>query len=118
SSSRKVLVERCLSRISVSLCWTKGCLTTVTPSMNHSLYPSPIRRVISEHGAVADDSNRRSAVRTQLLGKLSARGPGSPLQNLRERKRLGSKLELLSYLFRQNVEQCDRQCTPFHDEDR
>src|SRR5476649_1497537 len=36
-SSRNDLVERFLSRMSVSLCWTKGWPTTVTPSISHLL---------------------------------------------------------------------------------
>src|SRR5262245_50165714 len=80
SSSRNDLVERALSRIRVSLCWTRGCSTTVTPSM------TCLRVLGSENRAVADDGERRRAVRAKLAGNLPSGGPGAALQDLGKRQ--------------------------------
>src|SRR4051794_10354403 len=114
SSSRNVLVERFLSRTSVSLCWTSGCLTTLTPSMSISCW----KRNLSEHAAVTDDTNRRAGVRAQRLGKLAARRPGAALKNLCEWKGFSAHSELPPDFFRKHIEQGDRQSAPFNDEGR
>src|SRR2546423_11479528 len=76
SSSRNDLVERSLSRISVSLCWTSGCSTTVTPSMG---FPDASA---SENRAVADDLEGRRAVGPARACDLAAGRPRSALQDL------------------------------------
>src|SRR5450631_13492 len=110
-SSRNDLVDRLLSRNSVSLCCTSGCPTMVTPSMVRPLEHDPEKlqtfrtrscsksktperyliqpewmALSSKYGPVADDGDRRRAVRPQPSRQHAACGPGPALQDARERK--------------------------------
>src|SRR5258708_1727859 len=110
-SSRNDLVDRLLSRNKVSLCCTSGCPTTVTPSMVRPLEHDPEKLQIfrtrscsksktlerypiqpewtalwSKHRSVADDGDRRRAVRPQPSRQSAARRPGPALQDARERQ--------------------------------
>src|ERR1044072_3943486 len=102
-SSRKDLVERSLSRISVSLCWTNGCSTTVTPSMGF-----PNACALLENRAVAHDSH----------GRRAAGPPFSPVQDVEKGEGAPPPANLLAHFFREPIEQSHRERTPFDDKRR
>src|SRR5437016_2590994 len=108
-SSRKDLVERSLSRISVSLCWTSGCSTTVTPSMGF-----PNACALLENRAVADDLDGRRAVGSLCTRGLAAGRPGSALEDLGQWEGECVPAQLLAHLFREPIEQSHRERPPFH----
>src|SRR5216683_844695 len=110
-SSRNDLVERVLSRIKVSLCWTSGCLTIVTPSMIFS-------SVLLENRSIADDAQWGRAVSRAFMRDLASRRPRTALQNLRQRQREGVRSDTLAQTFRQPVEKRNRQRAPLDHQGR
>src|SRR5689334_8544851 len=112
SNSRKVLLERFLSRMSVSLCWMSGWVATVT-----SRIASPLHLSL-EYRAVADDANGRNALRSQRVGERAAGRPGTALKETCKRKRSRVHTQSLAHPACQFVQQRDSQCAPLHHQRR
>src|ERR1700753_94133 len=71
-----------------------------------------------KYRAVADDLHRRRGIGAAFARELAACGPRAAFENLRERQGLGVEPESLSHAVGEAVEQCHRQCAPFHYERR
>src|SRR6266568_3534165 len=131
-SWRKPLVERVLSRISVSLCCTSGWSTTVTPCMfflflslsppSGRLCPSSTgfgaREANSEYRAVADDRNRRAGVGPLVARKQPSGRPGAALKHARQREFIDSQTAPLADQHGDLVEQRNGERAPFDHERR
>src|SRR5262249_14522396 len=110
SRRRKFVLDVSLSRILVSLCCTKGWLTTWIECGKDMIF-SPI----SEHGAVAGDGDRRPTPGAPFGGKRAACEPGACLQDFYKRKAHGIEAEMGAHGRGNAVEQRHGQRPPFDD---
>src|SRR5438270_6503519 len=108
SSWRKPLVERPTSRISVSLCCTKGWSTTKTPS----------KSAPSKNRAVAYDFQRRRTVGALVPRDPPAGRPGATFEHAGERQTGGIEFQPRAHALGDVVEQSDCKRAPFDNEER
>src|SRR5438132_8190204 len=69
-----------------------------------------------EYRAVADDFYRGRSVGAAVARQRSARGPGSALENFRQRQRGGIERKSMPHAIGDAVEQRHRERAPFHDQ--
>src|SRR5258708_7714933 len=108
-SSRNDFVDMSLLRISVSLCCTNGCSTTVTPS----IFLLPGARGRLKYRSVANNLDRWTSIRAALARDCSAGRPRAAFENFGKRQGAGIHVQFFADCIAKPVEQGDGQGAPF-----